>query len=88
MTLPIGQAVEVVINENNHAQCSGEQLGTFHRLDLFPCPVAVSTGTAGNGHNGNQSAEQCQKENHSGVSTNLVCHNAGNIHNSIQHRSA
>ena len=56
-----GQTVEIVVDENQHAQTDGGKLCADSCFDVLGCPAAESGGTAGLVHHGNKSAEQDQE---------------------------
>ena len=57
-----GQAVEVVIDENQHTQNDGGQLSSYPTLNVLLRPAAKGGGTAGFVHQAHQSAQ-----NHQGI---------------------
>ena len=72
------QAVEIVINENKHAQKYCTKLGPHTALDMFGCPAAKggrSSGLVEHGHYGTEQYEEDENTDISGIGNGI--HKAG-----------
>ena len=65
-----GQAVEVVVNEDQDAQGEGGQSGAHPGLDVLLCPAAESGGAAGGVDQSNDDAQDNQEQEDTGVIRN------------------
>ena len=62
-----GEAVEVVVDEDQHAQDEGGQHGPHPSLDVLLRPAAEGGGTAGGVDQGHDDAQEYQEQEDSGV---------------------
>ena len=65
-----GEAVEVVVNEDQHTQDKGGQHGPYPSLDVLLRPAAEGGGTAGGVHQSYDDAQEDQEEEDAGIALN------------------
>ena len=69
-----GQAVEVVVDEDEHAEERGRQQRAAAALDDVGCPFAVGAGRARLGHEGYQDAQHDQEDQDANVVADFAAH--------------
>ena len=70
-----GQAVEVVINEDEHTQERSYEQSACFAFDAACCPFAISFGSTGSGNSCNQNAQQYKEHENVNVTANFCFHN-------------